>query len=196
MGYGTREEKIYFSVDTDTGKLSKWNNDKTVTLYDYVEGDLIFMADKKIKLDDGNEMHKLVLNLRDGKEIIEVSFGFSSSAARTLLNCLITIEPPIFDNIRLSTYKKKDSKYINLFVEQNNQKVNWKYESKDVPPIETETLKSGKEVTDSTNRDRFWQEHYESIRLKVNTKKVVYESDEPEYVELEHGTLIDDDVPF
>lgn len=198
MGYGMREEKSFFNIDKETGKFSKYNKDKNSMLYDYIDGEFVSLNDKTTTLDDGTPVHKLILNLRDNKELIEIGFGFTSSPARTLINSLLTLDAPI-GYLKLTAYKKKDSKYTNLYIERNNQKVDWKFKPEDVPAIETEVLKSGKEVLDSTIRDKFWTELYFELRNRINIRTSV-SSDEQAYSEFSGmdnvNQTTDDDIPF
>lgn len=205
MAYGTKKQPLYFSVDKDSGKFIK-KDGETISEFDYVSGEIGSLTERKSTLKDGTIVHKLCIELLDGDEVLDVSFGWTTSSARTLVNSLLSIDPPLFDGVlNLSSWKKKDAKYINLSVMYNGARLEWKYRPEEIPGIERVELKNSKtgNITysdDTSARDEFWEARYREIiglvsRKKSSPRPVLTAPFDVETGEV-NEPLGDDDIPF
>lgn len=108
----------------------------------------------KIFLEDSEAQECYLLDLR------------YNMLSRNLFNNLLSLQS--FENLKISLYdrKKEDKTYPAVSVRQNDALVNWKFEIKDLPPVEK--VKVGKkEVTNFDNLNDFFIAELTKLAEKV-----------------------------
>jgi len=132
MAHGTSGLKnaLFFKIKTKNCdphfEVKKRTDSGYVTLENdtFIEGHLIKVVKSPYKY-EGDEVRAFTLHLKDGEELYVLGCSYTN-ISRSLINCLANMEFP--GKIKLSLYKKKDSSYAALYVENDGEKVSWKYE--------------------------------------------------------------------
>lgn len=159
----------YFSVGRSVdGKIV--DDEQTVTS---VSGDLIKLEFKE-RVFEGKTSEEVVFYLRDktagekGETYrLPIRFGLPG---RGLFNRFITlIEKGDFTNLKVSYYRNRNG-YETYGLDQNGEKVSWKYENKDLPqPLEIKHPKTGELLQrDYSELNTFYKKELEQIAAKVN----------------------------
>lgn len=184
---------VHFQVDTKENGEYVISAEKPV----FVAGNLT-----KIKLGSfewkGEDVNTVQIYLEDGDEIYNVDLRYNL-VARNIFNSLLSLES--FENVRFELYTNKLG-YSAVSVKQNGEKVDWKFNLADLPPIVKHKV-GKKEVIDSSDLDNFFLEKLTELAEKVNGAPKPENKDRP----VEDGPSVggektpdssveDDDIPF
>lgn len=187
MGLYNREPKIFVSIDKDSGNFSTKNGEKH--LFTSISGRFTKIYETVSEY-NGEPIHKLVVDLVDGKDTYAVQLGFDSGAGRSLMNSLLTVER-LGGTLDLSSYKKNGEKFNKFYATYNGQKIEWKYQPADIPKKKIETLKSGKVVEDDTEVVEFWKNVFNTLVEKFKDTSFDHLQ-----VEVNSEDLGGEDIPF
>lgn len=174
MAFLTDERKIFVNVDKDTAKFAVSVNGDRV-LHPGIEGKLVRVYEQKGKMKDETPFHKLVLDLEDNGETYAVAFGMTSSAARNIINSLLTVDE-LYGWLKLRSYQKDG--YNKLYLEYNHNKTEWKFAPTEFPKAEAILLQSGKPAKDAHGEDlkdnskviEFWDKALKDLFTKFGSK--------------------------
>jgi hypothetical protein len=176
MSYGVQQPKIYFALDKTTGKILKKNKEKAPEIF--VQGEFISLSEKRGQTKDGLPTHQLILVLKDeDADLYEIAIGYESAPARQLIRCLHSIYPRLIGILKISTWKKKDSKYVSMSIYHNGEYLQWGFQNDVIP-------------ADIDERDKFWRNKF--LELLPEDKM------QPASVNQENSKQKDEDedVPF
>jgi hypothetical protein len=157
--------KPYFEISrvNDEGQIVK--TDETATR---VEGDLVAIK-LKVREYNGKKTPHVVLYVQDNNPEAEKKETYSLDlthriSTRSLFNAILSLESP--KNIAISIYKSKKG-YESFGLDQDGEKVKWKYEIADLPAAEVIKDKRGEVIkTDHSDVDAFFE-----TELKVLAEK-------------------------
>ena len=179
MGYGLITPRTFFKITN--GKISIKNPaDGTESVYNFFEGYLrsISYVEKEVEY--------------NGKRILMKSYNVSfvdapdqesehiwsahpkSLIFQAFINCILNVQDFSTTKIKLAPYLKNNQQRISIFA--NGEKLNWKYQIDEMPPIEPVMGKNGKPVKDAngnplwdyTARLEWIQEKVDQITTKLD----------------------------
>lgn len=169
----------YCSLDTKNAKVKhrqKIDGQVVENSYNFLEGTLIDIQNTEWEF-EGNIIPQVKLILNEDGENYSLEFNRNSAFGRDVLNRLVNI--PSIGFIRITPYQSdfNGKMYTHGAIRHNDIKIEQKFKKGEYPEIEIETLKSGKEVTDSTARDNFFADLVGQIKKQITHKVAVVESE-------------------
>lgn len=181
MGYGYTTAKTFFKIKS--GKIVIKNADGTDSEYNYFEGYLrsINYVEKEVEY-NGKKIIIKAYNVAftdtpgDSAEHIWSPMP-KSPLFQSFINCILNIDKIQSSLIKLIPYMKGTQQRLMVYV--NGQKVDWKYNYDDLPPIKNILGKNGKPLTDP-NGNPLWdysdrlawiQDKVNDIVTKLNTNE-------------------------
>jgi hypothetical protein len=135
------------------------NGDKYVHVgdFDRLSGNIL-KIDAKPGEYQGSKIYSASVVMEDGVDLYFLTIPFSF-LGREILNKLLGLET--FDNVEIAVYQSKAKEeggktYAKGTVQQNGERVSWKYENDQIPAVEKVMFK-GKQQSDTTKADDFFE---------------------------------------
>lgn len=148
------KEMTFIKIDNDSSRLTTIIDGKPKKI-DSISGELVKIGKHSVNFED-EFVEKLDITLVEKDEMYQISVGFHTNLAHTLLNMLATIPLDIESKkLKISSYKKNG--YTKIFMLLNNQKVAWRYSPEELGQIE--------------DKSSFFEELFIELEKKFDSKK-------------------------
>ena len=200
VNFKTKDKETHKSVFRVSKKNEAGKFDKVDDVYDL--SGTITDIETRVTEWEGKKIESFSVNLRDGDELYMVSFPFAITT-RAMLNSLFSLDS--FENLEIGTYMSKpktegQKSYPQICVRQNGEIIRWKFELKDLPPVEKINFR-GQTMSDFTKVDNFFKDQIIELNKRVKASRgekravaqVQAQDDVQTEVETQGG---DEDVPF